>query len=215
MSYAKSIRKFRKARSLSQSKLAELMEVEQPTIQRWESGKRQPSAEKIVELARVLGVKASELFSEGEPAALGPSIFLKGEVSAGRWVETYELPEDGWKAFTGRPDITANMEYRFGLRVVGDVASEIYPSGTILECISTETSIKISNGKRVIVVRTRNDGRCETTVKEYFVDEGGTTWLLSKSSNPALHSNIRMDKGDPSCSDIRIAAMVTCAHIPE
>lgn len=215
MSYAGSIAKFRKARGLSQSRLAELMEVEQPTIQRWESGSRRPSAQRMVELARVFGVNASELFSEGEPVALGPSIFLKGEVAAGQWAETYKLPEDEWKAFTGRPDIAASMEHRFSLRVVDEVADQIYPPGTVLECVSTEANIELSSGKRVIVVRTREDGLCEAVIREYFVDGEGVEWLLPKSKNPSLQTPMRLDQPESGIVETRIAAIVVGAQIWE
>lgn len=60
--YARRIVQFRRARKLSQARLAELMAVEQPTVQRWENGKRDISASKILLLAVALNVPPHALF---------------------------------------------------------------------------------------------------------------------------------------------------------
>ena len=49
---------------LSQSELAERMEVRQSTLCNWEQGVRCPSASRLIKLAKMLGVTAEELLGE-------------------------------------------------------------------------------------------------------------------------------------------------------
>lgn len=60
----------RLARGLSQGALAELLEVEQPTVQRWETGKREPDNETIRRLAATLQTTVAELIGETDGRAL-------------------------------------------------------------------------------------------------------------------------------------------------
>src|SRR5687768_11893381 len=55
---------FRKLRNLTQAQLAQMLSVEQPTVQRWEKGSREPSLDKLQEIAAALGVDLSELLSK-------------------------------------------------------------------------------------------------------------------------------------------------------
>lgn len=64
MRYALSFKTLRKKRGLTQGNLAERVGVEQPTIQRWESGKQSPSLEDLDRLASALGVHPGELFAD-------------------------------------------------------------------------------------------------------------------------------------------------------
>jgi SOS-response transcriptional repressor LexA len=164
-------------------------------------------------LAEALDVSPSALIDPSIAAALGPQLFVKGEVAAGVWKTAYEWPEDDWQTFTGRPDVQALPEHRFGLRVVGDSMDEFYPEGTILECVSTFGHIEPAPGKRVVVVRTNIDGDCEATVKE-FVESGGKRWLVPRSSNPNHHP-ICLDDEEPGIVETRIAAVVVASIRPE
>src|SRR6478609_11407990 len=61
MGYLEQLQALRKKRGLSQAKLAEIIGVEQPTIQRWESGKRMPDLDSLQSLATALGVTPGTL----------------------------------------------------------------------------------------------------------------------------------------------------------
>lgn len=146
---------------------------------------------------------------------LGPSIFVKGEVQAGVWKEVWEVQPDEWEAFTGRADIAAPMKDRFGLRVVGESMNDLYPPGTIIECVAHDGTHPIANGKRVVVQRVRFGQEIETTVKEYMRDSHGIEWLIPRSSNPAFQAPIRVDEPGEGIERIDIIAVVVSSVRPE
>lgn len=63
------IKNMRIRRNLTQKKLAELMRVAQPTIAIWESGNNSPRADKLPELARVLGCSIADLYGSDQKGA--------------------------------------------------------------------------------------------------------------------------------------------------
>lgn len=207
---------FRKMRGLTQEQLARLLEVEQPTVQRWEKGTREPSLEKLQEIASVLGVDVAELLTKDSIVPIGPRLYVKGEVAAGAWREAFETPEEDWQAFHGRSDVRAEIQHRFGLRVVGDSMNLLYPEGTILECVSTFGHAEALPGRRVIILRKRKDQKFEATVKELALDATGKLWAVPKSTNPT-HQAIRLNgkPEDPDIIETRIAAIVVAATILE
>lgn len=75
MNLAENIRKFRKARGLTQAQLAEKLGVTQYAITNYERGISNPSAEKIPELATILGATIEQLYgvADSGPAKVGPS----------------------------------------------------------------------------------------------------------------------------------------------
>ena len=193
--------------------LAERMGVEQPTIQRWEAGKREPNFEQLFQLASILEVEPGMLIDPSIAAAIGPRLFVKGEVAAGMWNPAAEWPEADWQSFNGRADVNAEIQHRFGLRVVGDSMDQIYPDGTIVECVSLFGRAEILPGKRVIVIRENDQGMFEATVKE-LVEQDGELWLVPRSSNPA-HRPIKLSEPEPGIVETRIAAIVVSSVRPE
>jgi transcriptional regulator with XRE-family HTH domain len=213
MGYGKNIARLRKGQKLTQAGLAEIVGVEQPTVQRWESEKREPDYEALTSLAEALGVEPGAFFTEDLSVPEGPKLFVKGEVRAGHWVEAYEWPEDNWTTFTGRPGVIAKPEHRFGLRVIGDSMNRKYPDGSIVECISLFGHAEAHVGKRVVVVRKRDDQMYEATVK-LLVEQDGELWAVPESTNPAFQP-IRLAAPEPGILETRIAAIVVRAIIDE
>lgn len=213
MGYSDHISALRKKQGLTQAQLAEMVGVEQPTVQRWETGKREPDFEALQQLANALGIEPSEFFDKDVAVPLGPKLFVKGEVQAGAWKEAYELPEDEWRTFHGRPSVAARMEHRFGLRVVGDSMNLKYPDGSIVECISLFGHAEAMPGRRVVVVRKREDNLYEATVKK-LVEQDGELWLVPESSNPA-HRPYKLNEPETGIIETRIAAIVVRAIIDE
>lgn len=211
--YGKRIEGLRKARGWSQSVLAEKLQVEQPTVQRWEKEKREPTLAKLQDMAQLFGVSIGELLGDASIIPLGPRLFVKGAVQAGAWSEAAQWPEDEWQTFTGRCDVTADEQHRFGLMVRGDSMDEIYPPGTILECVSLFGRAEATPGKRVIVARRDIEGRYETTCKE-LVEKDGELWLVPRSRNPA-HAPIRVQDCDPGIIESRVIAIVVASTRPE
>lgn len=60
----KAIRKMRRARGLTQAKLAEALDVDTSTVTKWETGEAKPRADKLPLLAKILGCSIDELFAE-------------------------------------------------------------------------------------------------------------------------------------------------------
>lgn len=203
----------RKEKGFTQASLAERLGVEQPTVQRWETGKREPDLDQLVALAEALDVEPGTLIDPSIAVAIGPRLYVKGEVAAGVWRPAMELPETEWLSFTGHASVTADIKHRFGLRVVGDSMNEIYPHGTIVECVSVFGRTEIVPGKRVVVVRANIDGECEATVKELVENESGL-WLVPRSSNP-VHMPIKLGEDEPGIIETRIAAVVVASIRPE
>lgn len=213
MGYLDRLAALRKAKGFTQATLAERIGVEQPTIQRWEKGKREPNLGQLVELANVLGVEPGSLIGTVAPVSIGPRLFVKGLIAAGVWRDAFELPEDEWQSFTGRADITAESQHRFGLRIIGDSMNEIYPEGTIVECVSVFGHTEPAPGKKVVVIRKREDQQVEATVKE-LVEQDGALWLVPRSSNP-MHQPWRLDDPGEGIEEVRIGAVVVASVRPE
>lgn len=207
------IANFRRVKGWNQTELAERLGVTQGTVSRWEKG-AQPEPDMLVAIARELGITVEELVGAdgiaGRLRSLGPTIFVKGEVAAGRWVDAYEWPRDEWEGFTGRPDLVAEIDHRFGLLVQGDSMNEIYPSGTIIECVSVFGHAEVMPGRRVVIVRRRSADNClEATVKE-LVEIDGVMWARPRSSNPS-HEAFRLDAPGAGITEVRIVAVVVAA----
>lgn len=213
--YVLDLKAARRRRGITQADLAEMVGVEQPTVQRWESGKRTPDTLQLVALADALGIEPGELFGGHAVTALGPRLFVKGDVAGGVWREAWEIDADEWEAFTGRADISASVQKRFGLRVVGDSMDLLYPHGSIVECVFLDDEAELETGRRVIVERIKYTQERETTVKEYQVDGAGRHWLVPRSSNPAFQSPIELGVEDAAIETVRIIALVVGSYRAE
>lgn len=213
MGYADNIVVLRKRAKFTQAKLAELLGVEQPTVQRWETGKREPTFSMMTRIAQALNVEPSAIINGDAFKPLGPQLFIKGRVAAGVWNEAFETPECDWETFTGRDDVTASPEHRFGLRIDGDSMNLRYPHGSIVECVSVFGKAEVVPGKRVVVLRRRDDLLYEATVKK-LVEVNGEKWLTPESTNPAFES-FRIDQPQPGIIECRIIAVVVGAYISE
>lgn len=117
-----------------------------------------PRISTLYKLAKELDCDISALLSgQFQPVSLGPTLFVKGRVAAGEWIEALELPEDDWEEFTGRDNVQADASHRFGLRVCGDSMDEIYPDGTIIECVNLFGRADFAHGKKAVILRKRHD----------------------------------------------------------
>lgn len=153
--------------------------------------------------------------SDAVVTASGHILEVIGKVAAGVWAEAWELPSGDRETFMGRPDVVAPLDKRFGVIVDGESMNALYPSGTILECISFLGGVEISSGKRVIVQRQRANGDYEVTVKEYYVDPEGIEWLVPRSTHPAFQTPVRMDQHDPDIVHVQIIGVVVASTRPE
>lgn len=173
-----------------------------------------PKLSTIYRIAGALGVDASDLLlGDLEPAPVGQSLYVKGIVAAGEWVEAFEWPEQDWEIMTGRPDVTSDINHRFGLMVSGDSMDDIYPEGTFIECVSVFGRTEIAPGKRVVVLRQRQNGLVEATVKE-LTEIDGELWARPRSSNPA-HRAFKLSEPEDDIVEALIIAVVVGSMRPE
>lgn len=207
----------RRKLGLNQAQFGAALGVNQTSVSRWEQGSI-PNGKMLAKIAKIGGVDVSALVAaDFEASQGGPSLFVKGEVAAGVWLETWEWQQDDWQPYQGGSHIDAPLGARFGLRVIGESMNEVYPHGTILDCVHCINSGDgtITNGQRVIVIRKRWHGEVEATVKEYRVTNEGR-WLVPRSTNPAFQQPIPLDgDGDPEIEETVIIAIVRGSYRPE
>jgi len=213
---SKRIRSARRALGMNQAELAEALDVNQATVSRWESG-AVPDVVMLGRLAKLAG-RDMAYFTDAdlEPAPSGPRLFVKGEVAAGVWRDAFEWEMDSWVPYQGGSHFDAPLEARYGLLVAGESMNEVYPPGTILDCVSCiHARIEsVESGQRVIVVRKRFTGEIEATVKEYRRTTEGD-WLVPRSNNPAFQNPITMVADDPMIEETVIVAVVKGSYRPE
>lgn len=64
------IEEFRKRKHMSMTELAKGMNISTTAVSKWESGECQPTADKLPQLAALLGVGINELFTVETPGRL-------------------------------------------------------------------------------------------------------------------------------------------------
>ena len=60
----KDIRELRRSKNLTQRELGDRLNVGQTTVAMWETGDRTPRADKLPELAKILGCRIDDLFEK-------------------------------------------------------------------------------------------------------------------------------------------------------
>lgn len=201
---------------LNQAEFAAKLGVNQATISRWESGTT-PDFASLGRISKLTNLDMKELVNADlRSVNSGPSLFIKGEVAAGVWREAFEWDRSDWMPYYGGSHIDYPEEARFGLVVSGESMNEVYPPGTVLDCVSClHAGIeKVNSGQRVIVLRRKVSGEVEATVKEYLETADGA-WLVPKSRNPAFQQPIPLANGEPGIEETRIIAVVKGSYRPE
>ena len=185
MGYLDGLGPLRKRKGFTQAALAERMGVEQPTIQRWEAGKREPDLGQLIQLAEILEVQPGALLGDGPvelPGAQAIRSFpLLGMVPAGNWREAVRRSSDSVPV----PMADAPRE-GYALTVDGDSMDLHVPDGYTIVIDPNDLDLF---PKRLFVVM---NGDGETTFKEY---REGPARLVPASSNPA-HKEIPISGGD-------------------
>lgn len=210
------LRQFRDRLRLTLEEMAEKSGYSVSQLSRWENGASNIPSERLPALALAYECRIADIFDEDSPfLQLGPTLPIIGEVAAGVWHEVWQWEEQRWESFTGRSDVNAPLTHRFGLRVVGDSMNDVYPHGTVVECVTLLGGAELQPGKRVVVQRKREDGEFEVTVKEYVLDEDENEWLVPRSNRPEFQTAMRMDEKQPGIEEITIIAVVVASVRPE
>lgn len=215
---AQKITLLRRSLGDNQAEFAARFGVTQGSVSRWENG-AMPDPVLISQLADLAGEDVRSFLGANQSDAafvqLGQRFMIKGAVAAGVWREALEWPEDDWTPYTGGAHVSVEPSKRFGLRVEGDSMNEIYPPGTVLDCVNVYDAADIESGRNVIVIRRRVDDTIEATVKQYVVDENGRQWLVPRSYNPAFRNAMPMDQQEPDIAEVSIIGLVVGSYRPE
>lgn len=181
---------------LTQGQLAVMLGVSQPTVSRWESGS-EPEYENIQRL-RALGILSDV------PVVTSPqsTVRVVGEVQAGRWLLSVELPPEDQVILQIPLDPRLGPVNRVGFWVRGPSMNRVFTDGSIIICVSTfELGRSPKPGEYVLVQRRDEFDHFEITVKEYAIDaETGVPYLWPRSTHPDHQQPIRFpapDADDP------------------
>ena len=212
---ASKIRKLRQSRGLNQADFGALFDVTQSTVTRWENG-AVPAGDKLAQIAALAGVDLSDLIgADFEAAPPLNKLWVKGEVQAGVWKEAWEWEPDDWQPYQGGAHVETSADRRFGLVVVGESMNEVYPPGTILDCVHLIGGLEdIRDKQNVIVVRKKFTDGCEATVKQ-FRHLDGKFWLVPRSNHPAFQTAIEIGNEDPDIEETVVIAVVRGSYKPE
>lgn len=182
---AKKIKALRQNAGLNQAELAQKVGVGQAAVSKWESGRDVPGSENMQRLAMVFGVEPREIVGFGELGTQpGVRVRMVGELAAGEWKETFEIPFDDQEVVTVQLDHDLQSLPLQGFKIVGDSMNQYYPDGSAVYVAPLHALPGApQNGDHVMVMRHRN-GEVEGTVKEYVKDEQGNQWLWPRSTSP-------------------------------
>jgi transcriptional regulator with XRE-family HTH domain len=213
--FATKIKHLRYQLGLNQTELAERLGVTQASVSRWEKGSL-PDAHRMAQLAEMAGESVGTFISGSisDPAKLN-RFWVRGAVAAGVWRVAYEWPQDDWFPYSGVVDAKVPDEARYGLRVNGESMNQVYPPGTVLDCVKIEHVPELRSGQRVIVERHKADGAVEATVKEYLKDDGGREWLIPRSNRPEFQVPIAANDPGEGITEVRVVALVIGSYRPE
>jgi hypothetical protein len=146
---------------------------------------------------------------------------VRAEARAGVMRETFDLPPAEHVETPMPIDGAQRAAGAFGVRVRHPGAEQIYPDGTILALMPTNSyEGTLKAGKRVVLQRIRGDS-VEITVRELDVRDG-TAWLWPRSNDPRFTQAVKMPwpfsadrmwrNGEDRYS---IAGIVVGAYVPE
>lgn len=191
---------------LSREALAKSSDVSVPTVARWEHGINKPRGTNAALAAKALGVTVDELLTgqkgEAPPASESPEANkgvrarryrVVGELLANEWRDSIEWPYDE-QYDTFIPSMRGMTDRPMQGYIIGDDSMNMfYPAGTlVLVTGSLSGPIRPRHGQKVLVLRSRADGKKEASIKEYVVDAKGEEWLWPRSTSAEFQGPVRL-----------------------
>ena len=174
------LKELRKQRGLTQGDIASALHVVKAAVSQWETGRVTPEADKVSQLADVLGVSIDVLMGKQEPtetkSGTGIKIPVLGKVQAG-------IPTSAISEILDYEEIPADMAERgeyFGLLVRGDSMSPDLKDGDVVIVRCQED---VENGEMAIVAVNGDNA----TVKKVYKSTQGITLV---PINPAYDSKM-------------------------
>jgi SOS-response transcriptional repressor LexA len=135
---------------------------------------------------------------------------VRGEVAAGRWLETAAFLD--WSEISEYIDGVAVSDtqrpYTYGLRVRGTSINKIANEGDVLVCLDLSSGIEIVERDVVIVERIRDQGSLREVTAKRVSHKGGKIVLLPESTDPMWQTAITIDDDPQDDSEVRLVAKV-------
>lgn len=169
-----------------------------------------PKSDKLIKLAKSLGVPI-EIFleaiekdiprrSESREVTLIPglitTVYIRGEVQAGRWRTALEWPRQDWIPLAiPVPEKYKNFPW-YALYVRGDSMNLVFPEGTVVIIVNfSDLGKKPENGDCVVAIRRDSlTDTFEATVKVVQIRKDRRVFLWPRSDNPEFTKPIILPK---------------------
>lgn len=196
-----------------------------------------PKADKLIKLAKSLNVDVNIFLQAldhniklSPNSALQPielkTVYIRGEVQAGKWTSAIEWPRDEWIPTFMPPHPFYEKMKPFALKVKGDSMNLILPEGSIVVAVNfTELGRNPEDGECVVTIRRDPlTDNYEATLKIVQIREDGSVLLWPRSNNPDFVKPIQLPKmtmeyqgnghdGDTSSApDVMIQSLVISAN---
>ncbi|WP_297445616.1 helix-turn-helix domain-containing protein [Desulfurobacterium sp.] len=154
------LRKLRKKKNLTQEELAEILGVHPVSYARWESGLREPKAEYVIRLAKILGTSPEYFFKEEQN--------IEYKIN-NKKIEKIEFPH--------YPE--GNIPYQALWIEIKEDLCNVVKAGDIL--LVAKVPLKsLKNGEKVLISK---EGKKE--IRRYFMKEG-TVFLIPMSDSEEI-----------------------------
>jgi SOS-response transcriptional repressor LexA len=170
-----------------------------------------PKADNLALLAAALSTTPEYLLgTEDKKVRRGPDVEgftsadlsrlpIRGEVAAGRWLETPALLEpaeitDFVEGLAMQPALAA---WTYGLRVRGTSINKLAVDGDILVCLDVMSGIEFGNRDLVIVERVRDQGALREVTAKRLVRRDGRFHLMPESTDPMWQTEIEVGEDVP------------------
>lgn len=199
----------RKALSLSQQQLADRLGTSQPTIQRYESNKRDLNSEKLIAMSAALGVTISYLLGFDDDqvipnrAHVMHSVPVLGCIAAG---EAREAIQQAGEWHATRDELWRGHERAFWLVVSGDSMNRLFPEGSLV-LIDPDEEVRDGDVGAVFV---NGD---DATLKRVFFE--GEAVRLHPESHDAEYRDRVIDRSDPDAPDVRAIGRAVSYTAPD
>lgn len=231
--FPNSLRAFREAAKLSQPQLAALVDTNVQNVSRIERGERELSRKWAARFAPALGTTAENLLfsrptdapSAKSSVRRGPDVEgfapadlarlpIRGEVAAGRWLETPALLQlsEITDFVEGLAIPPSQAEWTYGLRVRGTSLNKLAVENDILVCLDAMSGIEFAHRDLVIVERVRDQGALREVTAKRLIRRDGRFHLMPESTDPMWQNEIEIGEDVPQ-DDAEIRFIAKVKHI--
>jgi transcriptional regulator with XRE-family HTH domain len=136
---------------------------------------------------------------------------IRGEVAAGRWLETPALLqlEEITDFVEGMAVAPGLSEWTYGLKVRGTSINKLAVDGDVLVCLDVMSGVEFAHRDLVIVERVRDQGALREVTAKRLIRRDGRFHLMPESTDPMWQNEIEIGEDVPQDdSETRLIAKV-------